>query len=1023
MQKRTRKMTVALAGMMALCWMTVRAAEIELTFRDGEDDYSGTRMAEINSLGPGGLSTAAHAPVQVANAALITFHTLLRFDGVAEAVYRRLEDGHRIRAAEIELTWHSTVSHDREWHLRANLLRRPWWPDRQYGPNWLASVRDLSWWGGDGAGDPEHDQFPEILDRQTLWGQRPVAALDLTAALNDPAYGATAAQRLRQFEQNGVVIRKLEDYPYAGWSIRFWGAAAPEVEKRPRLRIVLEAGETPELGDLPPSVAMEEYVERLRDEGGRGQSAFTITDDMLAFVQGLAATTGRDDEPAWRRERRQELLELLPRGGDYLGGVEQALREGAPEGIVRANLHVLNNGAAQWMGWTAWEVALVGKQFWPALFPSAQRRLQNFFDTWLRTSQIEFVADQVQWFRSRAAWSHSEQLWNHPASGQAVVILGGEVARSPHVVAEGEHHLHGFLEAASQLGSIGEFVAAFYNAMTISAFQSIADWADKPVTRLQASLIEQLLMLDLVERYHPPTREVVSPFSRSMVPFVVGAYDGMKYLLHAVSEQGTLMPKEDIFPEGTAHNQGRHPLYSVTVPPSRVALADGWRPPLATHLTDRKPIPYQVRSFSRWGRNPNRVTYLTTYLDRHYGLASQCTLMQDSGQGFALTAYWRRRGEGPLESLRDQCSLYTHYIANDRLPLQANRYWSGGQLGNPDHTLRNDGAYHSVQHENKIIELSGPWGRENGHLTSLAHKVFVANFGGIDQVWVDDRQVAEYPVRATFGQNVFIADDPVYVAIIPLEATDLGRSDQIVLEHANEHLIVSAYNFQSTEPATLNPQAIDAARAGVIIEMGQREQFPTLDDFRAHIAAARIEQTEQDGVWSVSYRSGGDTLEIALRLADKHTRRDSVVRRLVNGESPELPDGIVRNSPAVVHGSTGELRKGDAVLRSTPGQPAWLHVDPVTGGYEVVNPHPEKLLEFVLTTPRGNVRSDAFGMGRIRFEPGADPAVEIETHVPASVLVSATVGGGLRLNGRPVTTAAVTHEGESYRRIGITADP
>jgi len=1002
-----------LAGLCVLAGAHLAGAQerLELVYQNGRDGYAGTRTAQIvtsnyHSVSPG--------PHQVCNAALISYHTLLRFDEIADPLYKRLKEGWRIEKATLTLNWHSTTGCDRQWHVKANLLRRPWWPDGRYGPTWLAYVKGLGWWTKDGAGDDEQDQYPQQFGPALLASKTPVAELDVTAALTDPAYGKTAAERLRQFEQNGLVMRKQEDYPYAGWSIRFWGDGAEDVDKRPKLTVTLVKGATEDLGELPQALDMKALVAELEAEGGRGRSAFTVTDEMLQFLKEHPPITAAPHDPAWRMARRRELLALPT--SSMIGGVVKSFDKGTPEGIIEANMPILNTGAAQWCGWTTWDFAIVAKKFWRAFLPSTQERIRNFFNTWLKTDQIEYVPDKVQWFRSRATWSGNEQLWNHPAMGEAVDILGGEVVGADHVVKEGTYWLNVFLEGSNNLGSIGEFVAPYYYAMTISAFQTVAEFAENPQTRLKASILEEKLMLDLIERYHAPSRQVVSPFSRSNPPFVVGAYDGMKYLLHPLCKSGVLIPNEDIFPQGSSP-QGKHALYNVTVPPSRVAIVHGWQPDYACNIADEKPLPYRVVSFWRWGRDPNRSGYLTTYLDRHYGLASNSDMMMDAGQGFALTAYWQRT-DRQIESLKEIGSLYTHYIANDRLPLQGNRYWWNDKLDNPDWgSFRNDGSYHCVQHDNKVIELAGPWGRENGHLTSLAHKVFICKFGGIEEIWLDGQRAEALPASARFGQRIFIKDGPCYVAIIPLDATDLGRKDEVTITEANQHLIISAYNFQSDEEATIEPEKLDAARAGFVIELAQQEDFPTLADFRTHVEKAKLTQTEQDGVWDVTYRSGGDVLEIAVRSKDKHTTRDCVVKRLVNGKSPFLPEGILRDSNCVVHGTRGELRKGDAaVLRTRPGLPVWLLVDPQRTAYEVVNPNPNENTPLELFTPQGMVSCERFGMGRLAFRPGSDIALEVHTQAPCTLYYPAEVDGAVVFNGSPVSVVSASFSGRQCKK-------
>ena len=208
-----RRTTFTLAGL-GLCLLIGRGAlaaaedqTAKLTFQEDANGYAGTRAAVLLT---SNLDRPARQAREKMSAALISYHTLLRFDGVAEAIHSRLAEGYRIDKATVTLHWHSTVSASRPWHVKANLLRRPWWPDGRFGPSWLGNVAGLEWWAGQGASDDEQDQFGQAIDSVLLDDKNPVGELDVTAALTDAKYGKTAGERLRQFEQDHGV--DLSDY-------------------------------------------------------------------------------------------------------------------------------------------------------------------------------------------------------------------------------------------------------------------------------------------------------------------------------------------------------------------------------------------------------------------------------------------------------------------------------------------------------------------------------------------------------------------------------------------------------------------------------------------------------------------------------------------------------------------------------------------------------------------------------------------------------------------------------------------
>jgi hypothetical protein len=91
-------------------------------------------------------------------------------------------------------------------------------------------------------------------------------------------------------------------------------------------------------------------------------------------------------------------------------------------------------------------------------------------------------------------------------------------------------------------------------------------------------------------------------------------------------------------------------------------------------------------------------------------------------------------------------------------------------------------------------------------------------------------------------------------------------------------------------------------RAGFVVEMGTRQQYPTLADFRRHIQTATlISQSYEEGVWEVGYRSGNR--EMSLR---KDLIQDAVLDKRVDG---------IRVEPIVHVSSFSELKDGVLTVR------------------------------------------------------------------------------------------------------------
>jgi hypothetical protein len=91
-------------------------------------------------------------------------------------------------------------------------------------------------------------------------------------------------------------------------------------------------------------------------------------------------------------------------------------------------------------------------------------------------------------------------------------------------------------------------------------------------------------------------------------------------------------------------------------------------------------------------------------------------------------------------------------------------------------------------------------------------------------------------------------------------------------------------------------------RAGFVVEMGTRKEFPTLTDFRRHVETeTSISQSYAKGIWEAHYRSG--SREISLK---KDLARDLVLDKRVDG---------VRVEPGVHATDFSELKDGVLIVR------------------------------------------------------------------------------------------------------------
>jgi len=1021
---------VAFVGVLcAVCTQGFARQEVVLRFQQGVDGYAATRAVQIQVTSWNTSSSRTGALSM--GCANVGTHSLLAFGDVAGPVCEQLARGYRIKSARIELRWLGTSGDpNRRWHVQAWALRQPWADDPGFGPTWNAYVNGLGYWRMSGAKDPEHDRYPEPLGQDEVSKEHPQGSIDITAVLTDPQYGKSVGERLRNFEARGVLLIKAETEGYAGWGISVAAPGHNEAAFRPRLVIEFQPDSTAakEPPELPDAFQFQAFADRLEQMGGDGKPTCAMPE---GFQEKVWRAPEFPDEPAWQRQRRRELLNLPVVGP--LGQVMRGMDKGTEQGYMEAHAAALTLGAHLWRGWATIDWAMVYPRYYDVMVPEAQRWLDEFFRFWIMPQSEE----RANWWRTRSGWIWGHQpevLWNHPAMGHALSILGGQICGSERVVKQGAADLAQFLAQCAEMSSISEYVAHYYNCMSLTHFMAIAQDAHDPYTRLIADILSERLLLDYVERYHPGTRQLCGPFARTQLQYVIGAQCGINYVLHSLSESGALIEDEGLVPAGL-------PMYSTTgTAPERVALVQVWPGDVARNLTDHKELPYSVRSFSRWRRKKDETHRLTWYLSPYYSIGSTDLSSTTITIDYDLVGHWQRTTK-QVSSLKDRCTIWTRYVFNDRDGFAQRTYHKQGKITvqGPGNFWR-DGVFWSLQHRNKVIFVDAPSIDEDGHVQSMKSAVFVSRFGReIEQIWVAGKRVTQLPARARFKEPILLKDGPAFAALIPLEATDLGRKDEVTISIQEPHLVFSAYNFQSDQPRELGAEAYAGAHGGWVLELGDVSQYPTFAEFKKHISSAELIQEQRGDVIHIEYRSGGDVMEFGYRPMEEPIESgrdywlpgvsDCIVYQRVNGKSPHLPDGIVRESNTCVQGMTGRLEKNGVVLTTDPrptmevrGKDVraqwWLINEPVSGIIEVVNAM-EIPSSMKLEAPGLVARCEKFPLGRLTLDPQRG-VIRVDAFGAAPIEVSGIDLKKVLVNRKPLDIKGLQKfeaDGKSWIRI------
>ncbi len=713
--------------------------------------------------------------------------------------------------------------------------------------------------------------------------------------------------------------------------------------------------------------------------------------------------------PDWQWTRVQELIRLGG-GSDYA----DAIASGDPAKYRRQINSILATLPRYWLGWGVQDQLLLWHQYREALPAYARDNMKAYWSAWLypdlpnEAINIDPQGDKkFAWFKEtqdwrglfsffRVRWTHRVGTMNFNHTACMGALLGGEMIGSDCAMADGRGGLEKMLLRfwTFQDGTSQEMLDHYYFSITLSGQKMFADYAPTRLDRLMGEIIRDRAVELLISSYHPHVRRCIGASGRTRMSNVLGyEQEGVYSVLHTLSPKGVLLHVDE-----TNRVQRGMYLFGYDFPPGRVALqtrASPWAPEWARHMLDEKPLPYEVTaSETTRGHFKNPPLWRRSYLGRHYGLASQ----DIQGGSVDVLGQWNP-GDAPITDADQLGTLTVRYNIN--APHMA-KTGGGG--------MPYSGATATFQHKNKAIVCTKPRTEKastlkfagEGGVKSLYSTVALWNFRE-PQGWtltIDGKPQTAFPLRMKAGQRIALQDGKVFVGIIPLPATDLGRDDDVVIEPGipeplgDRHgattiapaLMINTFNLKQETPldaeSPLWEKICRETCGGFVIELGDSDEYASFAAFQKHLADAKLETRWENETRTlhVVYESGEDKLEMGYCTdypqADVHYGVEpgqhikAIPYRRVNGKDPYLPDGIDRDTTLTQQGTTGRLEKNGAVLAMEPGRTGYLQTEPVSGTYVGYNPLPD-LSDWSLTVPGGvQVRADGkLGLARIAVQP------------------------------------------------------
>ncbi len=999
---------------------------------------------------------------------------LVRFPGFAETVHERLRQGYRIDKLELLLDWQrqegarpergrsgwgaeaAYEQHPGQWHVLARGLLKPWDAgDPDTAPTADAYVNGRGFWRQAAARADGADRLATVFGPAPLHADSPVAALEVTALLAEPAWGRSLGERLRAVEERGFQVLKQElfDPRYndqeGGWfDVYSWRAGVGYMRiwvAPPRLVATLrrDPAGAAAAGRLPPPMAFAALAERL---ARRPDGASSMAPPDGQAEQARRFLSRPPAMPEWQWQRLQQLVAL---NGWNLGRIDLApLLSANPDQYRTIGRH-LADYPRLWAGHLTTDYALVAAALADLLPPALVDHLKLYWTAWLHPETADVENPRQRGYFRHYSWTLGTQNFNFNAIAGA--YLGGQLLGAENVLADARYGLENIMlrQYLFYNGANQEIGDTYYQALSNAGIQMIAKYAADPFDRLLARIGSERLTEQLVSMYNPNLRRLTHPMGRGELKYQCAYQDGPYFVLHSLSPAGALIDTD----AGYRAQKYGIPLFGSEGPPARMALLAPWADPHWGEVVDGKTLPWQT--IARWWHmlpdNAVPAEWHINFLARHYALASRS---EDGNPVSHVTAQWRRRDE-PVTRMEDLSTLQLSFGGNARVE-QAMASWG------------------IVHHRNRLLALkalppkgfltfppnpdyAGGWraqdeARGKDAFNALNASAMVITFGDVSQreVWIGDRRIdqlsgASSPpnedpqhkfeqhlrttgvnsVFAKTGDLIMIKDGVSYLALIPLAINPLARDEQVEVAYEWPVLYVHSFIYRGAEAISQDAwyEAEKRGTAGFVVELGDESEYGSFEGFREHLSrrALSVAWNDEAGHAEIDYRSGEDRLEMGFDPwvmprwnVFTDTARAPVYRR-VNGQWPYLPEGIHRESPWSIQGETGELKKNGYTLRSERGHRTYLLVEPRTGIATAYNPLPDPIF-WRLELPTGEaVDADGrLGLLRLQYEP-ASRTLTVDHRYKPEQEARADVADALLLHGF-AAAPRVVFNGEPLRR-------
>lgn len=571
----------------------------------------------------------------------------------------------------------------------------------------------------------------------------------------------------------------------------------------------------------------------------------------------------------------------------------------------------------------------------------------------------------------------------------------------------------------------GDYNSPSYGAMIWADLICLSDLLPESDTKAKADTLLARVDAENAVLYHAQTSNTVGPYARSGFNLAAGLNMRQNYplMMYALSDRNGFYKNLE-----SSDRSFFYPLlaaYTHKLPDYIQSIAFDKTYPYSvkvTKLRNSTPGEYTIDAGNQTTHDGTayKQQETTGYMTASYSLGSAPdTAWYTPGLRGADTAFiarWKRTDT--VKSLSDTPTLTSYYRYNIGRESELTGYSQPKEQGlSAVAQDKNRAIVYSYPGKVTDEKLASELEAYGGSIYNMGTAIYITNpedtkiyFG--DTLAAGEEIIAEngteelrarlnmLPYRCeSCTEPIYLEDKSVYAAIIPLNSGCTAELRSVGADAGDNKTAVSAYsvnlyNVCGTEAVTLTEAERAAMQNGYIFEIAERSEYSSLEEFKAHIKAASILQSTQNGIWFTSYTSGGDTLTLSYdtdnlwvsEITVNGTTQKNVFYNIKAedgtllytktadegyynwlGSEVYIENPTVFESENLIQSRAAEISIGDCTLENPSGAMVYVVYSAKDSTY-LVGDLTAGQNSFLLKTPYGNVKIDSLDIGTVEYK-------------------------------------------------------